>query len=284
MIFVGNIYAGLGGGSGTMITLTTLGTSGPATLIGTVLNIPDYSAGGTGVLTLDNGLTLSGSNGQLGGTLIIPTTLTGSDGTPFQVVINPGGTGSELTLSNTGSFLGSFDSGGTLFKSVTMSNTPSTGILVTDDIDMIGLVGAADFTDPAIPNQYLQRAALDPTGNGLLKIVASVNKEGQTAAVTMLSFTPSAPGTFRVNIYANYNSGTGAVSDIILEYDDIRSHSYSYGIITSNIDSGNTGTQIPPQVINAASGFPINVLSSITGVINYDYTIVIEQLPLPPVT
>ena len=52
------------------ITLTTSGSSGPATLTGTTLNIPDYSSGGetniynsNGTLTSDR--TLSGNNRQL---------------------------------------------------------------------------------------------------------------------------------------------------------------------------------------------------------------------------
>lgn len=48
------------------ITLTTLGVSGPATLIGDVLNIPDYSAGGGFVTGADEGLTLNGPIVELG--------------------------------------------------------------------------------------------------------------------------------------------------------------------------------------------------------------------------
>jgi len=39
---------------GTTLTLTTTGTSGPATLIGDVLNIPQYSGGGTGSLEFNS--------------------------------------------------------------------------------------------------------------------------------------------------------------------------------------------------------------------------------------
>lgn len=42
----GGFRGGGGSSSGSSISLTTTGTSGPATLVGTVLNVPNYSAGG----------------------------------------------------------------------------------------------------------------------------------------------------------------------------------------------------------------------------------------------
>jgi len=51
------------------ITLTTSGSSGPATLVGTALNIPDYSSGGVNIYNSDGTLTgnrtLNGNNSEL---------------------------------------------------------------------------------------------------------------------------------------------------------------------------------------------------------------------------
>lgn len=53
-------------GSGTSITLTTNGNSGPATLVGGVLNIPDYSSGGnTHIVTDSNPVVVLADDGTI---------------------------------------------------------------------------------------------------------------------------------------------------------------------------------------------------------------------------
>jgi hypothetical protein len=56
---VNTLYSGLATSKQDTLTLTTTGSSGPATLVGATLNIPQYSGGGTTITTQDEGGTLS---------------------------------------------------------------------------------------------------------------------------------------------------------------------------------------------------------------------------------
>lgn len=63
------------------ISVTTIGTSGPAGYNSTtgVINVPNYSGGGGTVTGFNNGLTLAGSIGQLGGRLLQNTTVSAAN-------------------------------------------------------------------------------------------------------------------------------------------------------------------------------------------------------------
>lgn len=60
---VNSLYSGLASSKQDVITLTTTGTSGASTLIGNVLNIPQYSGGGGGSQTLEQTLANGNSAG-----------------------------------------------------------------------------------------------------------------------------------------------------------------------------------------------------------------------------
>lgn len=76
-----NLENTLGGTGGSTISLTTTGTSGAATLVGTNLNIPNYvsTGGGGSTITADSGLTKILDNIELGGSLLQDTTIIGSN-------------------------------------------------------------------------------------------------------------------------------------------------------------------------------------------------------------
>ena len=85
--------------SSTGITLTTTGTSGPATLVGSTLNIPQYTGGG-GTYTFSTGLT------NTSGTVTVNTSQnisTLSNLTSNGVVSTSGGTGALSVIATTGS-------------------------------------------------------------------------------------------------------------------------------------------------------------------------------------
>lgn len=152
MIFVGNIYSGL-----------------------------SSSGGGGGVMTLDNGLTLTGTNGQLGGILLADTTI---ETTPAYIlnlgdtmtanaliVINPviseiqvftenvaGTVTAALYLKPTYGFQLRFTDGGVQ----QLSGNGSGGVIVEDGINNLGLIGFADYTPAAktTPFAYAQYNAL----------------------------------------------------------------------------------------------------------------------------
>lgn len=69
------------------------------------------SSGGAGVLTLDNGLTLTGTNGQLGGTLIKNTSISGFGSYSFELTFTTtlrlASAGASLSLDSTNAFLSS---------------------------------------------------------------------------------------------------------------------------------------------------------------------------------
>jgi hypothetical protein len=122
------------------ITLTTTGTSGAATLIGSTLNIPQYSGGGGGTgtvtsvgLTAPSIFTVSGSPVTTSGTLAL--TYSG-DALP----IANGGTGAT-TQANARITLGGTTSGISLF---TLTNSVSDKFIKVNSNNTITLLNAAD--------------------------------------------------------------------------------------------------------------------------------------------
>lgn len=237
-------------------------------------NANPLGGGGGSVTDALNGTHLNGTIVYLGGQLLEPTTISGNDSTPFDVVINPGGTGGELNL---GFDIATIGFNAIAVKQITMQDDGG-GILVTESKDALGLMGFADYTDETKDLQYMQRAGAAST------IVASVNKEGQNAAVTALTFTPVFPGTFRVNLTAGYVSGAGNVLGFNLVWTDIRGNANNHALPGTNVTSGNTTTFLGAIVINSQAGTPVSIVTGISGSVVYDYTIVIEKLKLPPIT
>jgi|ERR1700688_659910 len=167
MIVVGNIYSGL-----------------------------SSSGGGGGVMTLNNGLTLIGTNGQLGGALVQNTivdttsafTLFLGDNTNSTAFVyidsaasqasigaqNIAGTISGMLQINTGAGLVlTFIPVSGRIQQLSMNG--SGGIIIQDDSDLLGLVGFADYSPAAKlnPLAYPQYGALSAFLTGTLN--ADVN-------------------------------------------------------------------------------------------------------------
>ena len=141
------------------LTLTgvTSGTYGSATQVPqftvdqwgriTGVTLVTISGGGGGILSLDNGLTLTGTNGQLGGPLIQNTTI---DAGLFNLLITGANTpGSVVSIINTNVGVGAYFealSGGTAIAA-TSSGKPtiiSGGVGVTPLIAFNNVLGATD--------------------------------------------------------------------------------------------------------------------------------------------
>jgi hypothetical protein len=122
------------------ITLTTTGTSGAATLIGSTLNIPQYSGGGGGTGTVTSiGLTAP-SIFNVGGS---PVTTSGTLALTYSgnaLPIANGGTGAT-TQANARITLGGTTSGISLF---TLTNSVSDKFIKVNSNNTITLLNAAD--------------------------------------------------------------------------------------------------------------------------------------------
>ena len=133
--------------SGAGITLTTTGTSGPATLIGTVLNVPNYntSAGGD-TYTLQAETKSSNS---------IPLKLDAATGSDSTVNLTEGAnvtltrnSATEITIAATGGAAGvsSFTNSNGTYISAGTANSAATGAVTMGTIDLSAVDGTSDTT------------------------------------------------------------------------------------------------------------------------------------------
>lgn len=75
---------------------------------GQIFKTPLPSGGGGGSITLNNGLTLTGTNGQLGGVLVQSTVVDGQTAFNMEFTSSLSGTNSTVTILNTGTGVGLF--------------------------------------------------------------------------------------------------------------------------------------------------------------------------------
>lgn len=263
MIIVGNIYAGLGG-SGSGVTGAESGTY------------------------IHSGMVRLGTNPLLENVLITQNAFSfgfiaaPGDGsqTTFNIASVPGniegdtfdaaGNEADFGIVNSGQwYINCFNTIGNV-KGIDAQIGSGSGIILNDNIDNIGLVGGADYTNPSLPLQYMQRIAA-----GSFLAAPIVDLEGLTTAQTLFTFTPATPGTFRLNVTAGYVSGAGLMQGYY-SYTDIRGNVTNVQVI--GIDSGHLDANVSPLVFKAAAGDAITVISTISGVIEYDFSCTLEKL------
>ncbi len=186
-------------------SLTTLGTSGPATLIANVLNIPDYATGsGTGSVETVSIVTANGFAGTSDGDPIDPiltlsTTISGmlkGNGTAISAAVAGTDYQFPITLTTLGT------SGVATFVGNTLNipnYAPGTGTVETIDVATAnGFAGTSDGdpTDPVL--------TLSTTVTGLLKgngtaISAAVAGTDYQAPISLTTLGTSGAATFIAN-------------------------------------------------------------------------------------
>jgi hypothetical protein len=161
-----NIQTQLNGKQQTL-TLTTVGTSGPAVLAGGTLNIPQYSAGASGVSQIVAGTNVTIS--PVGGTGVVTINATGGGGGGGGTVTNV----SALTLGTTGTDLSSSVANSTTTPVITL-NVPNAsasnrGALTSTDWSTFN--GKQDQITAGTTSQYYRGdktfQTLDKTAVGL---------------------------------------------------------------------------------------------------------------------
>ncbi len=211
--------------------ITTTGSSGAASFNYStgVLNIPNYSGGGGSVSTLSHGLTLVGSDGQLGGTLpsgyvadlesttsggFIANMLNNSTGGRFQVASttswyyqNDGAGFMGLRLdTNNGMVIGDISSGAGTSGIIT-ANKPFSGTTITGT--------KLSMSAASAPSSTINSGVFwDFTNNELVKS-GGLNYDGTTdiySFTKIFSLTPLAT-SFSSN-QNNYNVGSGTMIDM----------------------------------------------------------------------
>jgi hypothetical protein len=161
-----NIQTQLNGKQQTL-TLTTVGTSGPAVLAGGTLNIPQYSAGASGVSQIVAGTNVTIS--PVGGTGVVTINATGGGGGGGGTVTSV----AALTLGTTGTDLSSTVANGTTTPVITL-NVPNAsasnrGALTSTDWSTFN--GKQDQITAGTTSQYYRGdktfQTLDKTAVGL---------------------------------------------------------------------------------------------------------------------
>ena len=152
------------------LTLTTTGTSGPATLAGGTLNIPQYSAGASGVSQIVAGTNVTIS--PVGGTGVVTINATGGGGGGGGTVTNV----SALTLGTSGTDLSSTVANSTTTPVITL-NVPNAsasnrGALTSTDWSTFN--GKQDQITAGTTSQYYRGdktfQTLDKTAVGLSNV------------------------------------------------------------------------------------------------------------------
>ena len=151
------------------------------------------------------------------------------------------------------------------------SDSQSTGILITDQVDAIGLLGAADYSTNAatINNAYAQVSTVKAliSQNTLTPNVFAIDTGGQNSSQTIGSYTVPNNGIYRVNVYGLFRSGLGSV-DIEIHYTDLAGNPGV--IIAGSIAVGSEDLNSPAFVIKAQTGTNIEIVTIVTGTTVYD--------------
>jgi hypothetical protein len=214
------------------LTLTTTGTGGAATLVGTTLNIPNYSAGSSGVSTISiassNGFSGSSSGGSTP-ILTLQTTVTGlvkgSGGTLLSATSGtdyaPATSGSSILYGNaSGGFSNVVVGSGLNFSSGTLTATGgSSGVTQvngTGTVNGITLTGTVISTGNLTLGGTLSGVSLTsqvsgtlPVANGGTGVTTSTGSGSVVLATSPTITTPTISGNTTVN---GLTLGTGPSS------------------------------------------------------------------------
>jgi hypothetical protein len=205
-----NIQTQLNGKQQTL-TLTTVGTSGPAVLAGGTLNIPQYSAGASGVSQIVAGTNVTIS--PVGGTGVVTINATGGGGGGGGTVTNV----SALTLGTTGTDLSSTVANSTTTPVITL-NVPNAsasnrGALTSTDWSTFN--GKQDQITAGTTSQYYRGdktfQTLDKTAVGLGNVANADTTNAANIATGVLA-AARIPTNLNAQVLQNFMPNTASSS------------------------------------------------------------------------
>lgn len=197
----GGVISASGGGGGSSLTLTTTGTSGPATLVGSTLNIPVYSSGGGGSSSYGFPFTVVQEKTQTMAnatsfSMTFPQALQASGATAFLVIATDGGTSPTTPSGWTliGSAGTSTASALYVYKLASASQTSTswtTSSLASATVYFVEMSGTRVLDQIATGNNTTQL----PYDT---QIMPSVTATAGAAVFGFMAFQPNGPGSSSV--------------------------------------------------------------------------------------
>jgi hypothetical protein len=211
------------------LTLTTTGTSGAATLVGGTLNIPQYSAGASGVSQIVAGTNVTIS--PVGGTGVVTINATGGGGGGGGTVTNV----SALTLGTTGTDLSSTVANSTTTPVITL-NVPNAsasnrGALTSTDWSTFN--GKQDQITAGTTSQYYRGDKTFQTLNATAVGLGNVPNVDATNAANISSGVLAAariPTNLNAQVLQNFMPNT-ASSSVSLTLNSANSATYNSSVI-----------------------------------------------------
>ena len=261
----------------------------------TFFNINGGGGGGGGMVTASNGLTVVGSDLQLGGILSKDTIVNTSnhrinfEGTDvsgnsvglslvpsdlYMTTLSTDGSSVMLDLNADGKvgFLNVFNGATSGTKSIQLNTVDdNNGIVIADTVAAIGLTGSDDYSVNTLktPRAYVQMTALRKVLDSYSSVFTGSTINGISAATTILnalvpSGSPTGQHLFRVNFSINYFAGGANVTGVT---------SFSYVARNGNVVNFSESYEVGPAEAFAYQSFMISVKDNTS--INFDVNTVI---------
>jgi hypothetical protein len=264
--------------------------------------LPPGGGGGGGVMTLSNGLTLTGTNGVLGGTLTGYTEIE-QNGQGFQIQDTPNGgifnlSSGQLTYTSTDSS-GLFfdvlfaldttqvvlqaeksDGSGDLAKIEFVDSGGFSGVILTNTLNNRGLTGGADFSPNIESFDFTQKVYVDARRNA-----ANFGQVATLADVGHYADPGISDNTYRIGAWAYVDTITGTAALVVqVTFTDNEGNTktkdfFPQGAVTSSLTVADD-YPFPTMDMRVKAGTTMQVSATLSGVgtILYDVGCTIQLL------